>query len=469
MKHLFIFLVSSILLFFPTKLASQENTPHLKGKVKISITEGTFECDLTMNNIPRIEDYLIRLNAGMNVLHFRSKKPNDFVLGYDKSSQDSTSTGESLAYYFPDNTGKDKFLPEEIQFRYVGKFPVATDTIENYSRFDWKGNIAFNGFSIRADGTQSAWYPYIYDAKNDIGYDKMSYDIELICEDCETIYINGSQPIKSSSAKIINKKPYELALFCGNFDFVDDRNIIILNPQFSKDEIQQFSNWVSPFKKYYEQKLSIRSDQPPVFINTTPTAPNYGWLFVSYPTIMGIGYGRNGLGALFIEEHQRWYAHYIAHELVHYYFSTFKEFNSVLGDMISEGFAEYVSLKLVEDLLEIDLYNEKLEAKYRYLEDYETKPIAHIKSISDIEDRETFVYDYAPVIFLAIEKEIGKDKMWEWIKTILITDMELTNYDFLRLTLKSTLIDDEKFKLIEEEYFNNENSTENALKKLKNK
>lgn len=49
--------------------------------------------------------------------------------GFNKSEKDSTSTGESIAYYFSDNTGKGKFLPKELQFRYVGKFPVATDTI----------------------------------------------------------------------------------------------------------------------------------------------------------------------------------------------------------------------------------------------------------------------------------------------------------------------------------------------------
>jgi hypothetical protein len=152
---------------------AQENTPTLKGKVKISILEGTFECDLTIANIPKIQDYVIRLNSGMNLLHIKSKKPNEFVLGYRKSDKDSTSTGESSAYYFADNTGKGKFLPQELQFRYVGKFPVANDTIQNYTRQDWKGNIAFNGLSVRTDGRQSAWYPYLYDAKKDVSYEEM--------------------------------------------------------------------------------------------------------------------------------------------------------------------------------------------------------------------------------------------------------------------------------------------------------
>ena len=61
--------------------SAQENAPTIKGKVKISIKEGTFECDLTISEIPAIQDYVIRLNSGMNLLHMKSKKPNEFVLG----------------------------------------------------------------------------------------------------------------------------------------------------------------------------------------------------------------------------------------------------------------------------------------------------------------------------------------------------------------------------------------------------
>jgi hypothetical protein len=448
---------------------SQDNAPHLKGKVNISIKEGTFECDLTLSNIPRIKDYLIRLNSGMNLLHIRSKKPNNFVLGYDKSDKDSTSTGESSAYYFPGNTKNTKFLPEELQFRYVGKFPVANDTIDNFSKQDWKGNIAFNGMSVRSDGSQSACYPIKYDAKKDIAYDRVVYDIEFKCADCSTIYVNGNKPVSSNSAHLLSNEPQEMALYCGNYDVVDDGNIAILNPKFPDEKIKQFSILVSSYKKYYEQKLNIKFNQTPTFINTTPTSKKNGWLFVSYPTIMGIGWGRFGLAGIFEEKSQKFYKPLIAHELGHYYFGTVKVFNSELGDMMSEGFTEYMSLKLTEDIQEVTAYNEVLEKKYKNLKDFKPNPLSMIKSITDISDRETFVYDYAPIIFIAIEKEIGKKKMWEWLKNILETKAEFTNYDFLVSTLKNTLNNNKKSELIINDYFNNVNSTQNAIKKITEK
>ena len=458
-----------ILITLSTKMFSQDNAPHLKGKVNISIKEGTFECDLTLSNIPRIKDYLIRLNSGMNLLHIRSKKPNNFVLGYDKSDKDSTSTGESSAYYFPGNAKNTKFLPEELQFRYVGKFPVANDTIDNFSKQDWKGNIAFNGMSVRSDGSQSAWYPIIYDAKKDIAYDRVVYDVEFNCADCSTIYVNGNKPVSSNSAHLISNEPQEMALYFGNYDVVDDGNIAILNPKFPDEKIKQFSILVSSYKKYYEQKLNIKFNQTPTFINTTPTSKKNGWLFVSYPTIMGIGWGRFGLAGIFEEKSQKFYKPLIAHELGHYYFGTVKVFNSELGDMMSEGFTEYMSLKLTEDIQEVTAYNEVLEKKYKNLKDFKPNPLSMIKSITDITDRETFVYDYAPIIFIAIEKEIGKKKMWEWLKNIIETKAEFTNYDFLVSTLKSTLNNNKKSELIINDYFNNVNSIQNAIKKITEK
>ncbi len=450
--------------------AAQENAPHIKGKVKISIEEGTFECDFTLSNLPHIKDYLVRLNAGMNLLHFRSMKPNDFVLDYEISKYDSTSSGESHPYYFPDNTGKGKFLPRELRVRYTGKYPLATDTLENYSRHDWRGNIAFNGFSVRADGFQSAWYPYIYDAEKDVSYEEMTYDIEIECPDCATIYMNGNQPVKAQKTVLKSEEPYELALFCGKFDFVRNEKLILLNPTFSAENVADFSQMIGQFEQYYEKKIGIKFSEPPVFVNTTPTSKYNGWLFVAYPTIMGIGWGDFGLGGLFNNKADRdGFKQYFAHELGHYYFGTYKVFNSELGDMLSEGFAEYLSLKLVEDLQGKELYDKKIKEKMEYLDGYKTLPISKIKSITEIENREMFVYIYAPMMFVAIEKEIGKEKMWKWIKNILETKSEFSNYDFILETLRKTIQDEKKAQLIISNYFSAENSVENAVNRVKNK
>ena len=54
-----------------------------------------------------------------------------------------------------------------------------------------------------------------------------------------------------NAAKTIlkTKQPYELALFCGKYDIVHDGNLILLNPTFSKQDINDFSKIISQYKK----------------------------------------------------------------------------------------------------------------------------------------------------------------------------------------------------------------------------
>ena len=459
-----IFLVLTIILS-SIQLQAQEKAPMITGKVNISIKEGTFECDVTLSDIPHLKDYFIRLNSGMNVLHFRSKEPNDFLIYANKSWSDSTSTGESLAYYFAGND--EKFLPKSLQIKYVGKFPVVNDTIENYSRKDWKGNIAFNHNSLRTDGVQSAWYPVLYDIKKDKAFEKVRYDIKIVCEDCNTIYVNGSLPVKKQSAHFKSEIPQELTLFCGNYEYSKIDETYILNSDFTNEQINEFSSVINDYKKFYESKLNIPYELATVFVNTTPTSIKDGWMFVSYPTIMSIGW-QNGLEKVIEPEYQNFYRPFIAHELGHFYFGTYKVFNSELGDMMSEGFAEYLALQLTKNNIGKDVYEKMINKKIENLQEFkkEAIPFSKIKSQSEYLNRQLYVYNYAPLIFLAIEKEIGEKKMWQWLNTILKTKTTYTNYDFLTTTLKSTINNDQLYENIKYLYFESKQSIDNAENKI---
>lgn len=449
-------------------LHAQDSIPILTGKVNISILNGTFDCDLTLKNIPRIQDYYIRINSGMNILNFRSVAPNDFLL---RSSyvheEDSLSTGEAHAYFFKDNTGKGKFLPQTVEVKYVGKYPVVKDTLNNdYSRWDWKGNIAFNGYSVRTDGLQTAWYPYLYDIKKDKAYDQMKYDIELTCNDCSTLYVNGNLPVKGTRAHFKSDIPQQLSLFCGNYKVANVNGTYLLNPDIDEKQIEEFGNITNSYKKFYEEHLSIPYKQAITYVQTTPLSTRNAWLFVSYPTIFNIGYGQYGMKSFFDQKKGDWFKPYIAHELGHYYFGTYKVFNSDLGDMMSEGFAEYLSLQITKNLISDSIYNKKISDKITALKDFSAIPFFKIKSKSDYINRELYVYYYAPIIFTAIEKEIGEENMWKWLKAILEATTDFTNYAFLEQTLGSVLHDNEKLALIRSKYFDTDNSVENAKKLL---
>jgi hypothetical protein len=94
-------------------------------------------------------------------------------------------------------------------------------------------------------------------------------------------------------------------------------------------------------------------------------------------------------------------------------------------------------------------------------------PFAKIKSDAEYNSRQLYVYDYAPLIFLAIEKEVGNKKMWEWLNTLLTTPTKFTNYDFLISTLEQTLSNNKEYDFLKREYFESDKSLENAIAKLK--
>jgi len=463
-KKILLFLLSATLISHAGK--SQDTIPFLKGKVKLSITKGTIECDFILSDIPRIEDYVIRINSGMNIFYFKDLDYNNLIR-YDKSFTDTMSTGETNAYYFPaGNNGKSKFLPEKIQFRYVGMFPVIPDSTGEYSAEDWKGNLAFNGRSLRADGMQSAWYPVLYDIKNDRRYENLKYDIEIDCPDCNTIYINGSIPVKGAKAHLQSFIPYQLTMFSGNYEVSNIQGSYFLNPDISNKELQEFAAISNSYKSFLQEKLALPYKGNPVYIQTTPTSEKNAWLFVSYPTIVNIGRQEFGMKKFISKARADWSKPYIAHELAHYYFGTYKVFNSALGDMMSEGFSEYLSFIITRNLISDSVYNTKLRNKARALTGFEVVPFAQVSSKNDYNNRELYVYYYAPILFLAIEKEIGEENMWKWLNTLLNTKTVFTNYTFLKQTLANAINNAQLFEQIEKKYFSSARSIENAVEKL---
>src|SRR5690606_20241678 len=145
------------------------------------------------------------------------------------------------------------------------------------------------------------------------------------------------------------------------------------------------------------------------------------------------------------------------------YFGNYKIFNADLGDMMSEGFAEYLALQLTKELIGKEVYTKLIRTKIEDLKGFNPVPFGKVRSASDYNDRELYVYYYAPLIFSAIEKEIGEERMWEWLKTILMTPVRFTNYQFLVETLEKTLADNPKqLSAIKATYFETKHALKNA-------
>jgi hypothetical protein len=187
---------------------------------------------------------------------------------------------------------------------------------------------------------------------------------------------------------------------------------------------------------------------------------------VDYPTIFNIGRGKYGLKALFAKQTSDWFKPFIAHELGHYYFGTHKVFNSALGDACSEGFTEYLSLTLTKQLISDSSYQQKVADKLKRLKAFKAIPFAKITSEKSYNSRELYVYYYTPIILTAIQREIGEKQMWSWVRTILTTPTERTDYSFLVTTLSASLASQSQVKTIVARYFEDDQALANAIQTI---
>lgn len=440
--------------------------PHLKGEVKISILNGTIESDLEYSNLPKLTNYSIWLNTGLNIKYFRNAA-DDYNYYYD-SYYDDNKRSEAFQYYFPAKDKKQRFLPNDFKINYVGKFPVINDTLRASNSGDWKGNIAFNGESIRAT-EQSVWYPVLYDNENDIVLNKVTYDITINCEDCKTIYLNGSAPVYDTSANFKSDQPVSLIIFAGLFDFNKNKNTYFINTGITKEQENVLGSWTDKIVAFYQDKLEMPYGNPVTFLYSKPVTKNNAWMFVTYPTIAIIGKESYNVKSYF-EPNSNKLKNYssmesISHELGHYYFGTVINPNSDLRWFFLEGLTEYLALQTTKEVIGEDNYKNKIEKYLNNIKDFTPKSLSLLKN-NDIDN--TYRYDYTPLLITALEKEIGKDKVWNWFRTILNSDkLVKTDYSFFKNTLLKSGVSAKQFADFEDKYILSQTAKENVINSVK--
>ena len=458
MKH-YIFTMTFILL--STVIYGQEKIPKISGTIKISVENGTLDCDIILSDYSNLSNYLIRLNKGLNILNIESIEPEKFLLGYERELADSLQTYETISYYFPASVRGQKFLPSKLRFRYMGKFPVINDTItENNQRTDWRGNIAFKNSLLRLEGIQTAWYPTIYDIDKDYQYESSTYDIEIICEDCDRLYMNGNPPISGTKAHFKSEIPREPYMFVGKYNVQDAKNISILNADFSNNQVIEFDELNSKIINFFSGYTGMPYKEKIHWVQAYNTSKEKGYFaFASNSTFTLCGNPPGDLKSSFKQEIEGNFGVTIAHEISHYYFGSIKNSNSNLETIINEGFAQFFAIKYWSQSNDEFIKDGILEAIEWFEEpEFKFKPMLKFNSSDDTNDRETYAYYYQTAILFSIEREIGKEKMQKWIKLLLHGEESISDKEFFKTTLKKAVNNDKLYNNVVEKYLSG-NST----------
>ncbi len=448
----------------------QVKTPKISGTVKISVENGTLDCDITLSEYSHISDYLIRLNKGLNILNIQSIEPNKFLLDYEREISDSLQTDETISYYFPASEKGQKFLPSKMRFRYVGKFPVINDTIsENYQRIDWRGNIAFKNGLLRMEGLQSAWFPTIYDVQNNFQFDILKYDLKIICEDCEKIYFNGSVPVNGKNAHFISESPKEPYLFVGNYKIQYAKNITLLNADFTKQQVSEFNEINSKIIDFLSSYTNIPYKEKVYWIqayNSSIEKGNFAFASNSTFTICGSNPPNHDLIS-YVNSAKIKLQSMVPHEISHYYFGSLKKCNNDLEVIINEGFAQFLAFKYLSQFEDEDYIKEGVLESLDWFEepDFKFKAILEFNNSENTNDRQTYAYDYQTSILFSIEKEIGEVKMQKWIRLLLRGEEPISNKDFFKTTLKKAINNENMYNAVVDKYLTGNLTVEN-MKKL---
>lgn len=442
------------LLVLVFSLSSWAQTPHLSGKVEVKMATGQITCDFILSNIPDLgNDYQILLNKGFNIKAIKDAEGN--TLRYD-GFYNGKMKGEGLTYTpkIKDSVYRN---PKQLQISYTGAFPIYNDS---FNFIDFKGLIAFNGQTLRATD-QSKWYPVIYDVKNDRLLEQPTYDITVSTNLESTIFVNGDLPKKGPTARFTSTIPVAPLLFVGKYPIQQTNSAWFLNTKMNKKQLGIFEQNIAEMKRYYNKVLAIPYDTKNVFIEHSPIEKfNNGrsWGFVTFPTIAFAGIS---MGNMIDEKNNKLKDStdypFIAHEIAHYYFGNVLQPNATLMWFFLESTAEYLSVKASEEKFGKGFGAAYFKAATSNLKNYKVIPLPAIKDMNQIDAN--YRYKYGPLLLRGMEQMIGEKRTFDFLKTCLAANKELTDYAFFKRNALKSGITAQEWASYEKDYLLSENVT----------
>jgi hypothetical protein len=403
---------------------------HLEGSIDIDMPRGMISGDVCLSGLPELSSYTFVLNKGLNIHSIRDAAGK--ALGYD-GYEDGKMVGEGLLYTLQDSLP----APRTLCVRYTGAFPVYDGT---FNLFDFKGYIAFNGKTLRA-AEQSKWYPILYDPASERLSERVSYRLRVRCPACASVYVNGSRPGHPAGAgsevELTAASPYALLLLAGDFTFREMDGTLFLNSDISETAARQLGAGIATIQRFYEGYLSIPYGGKLVLMEHRPVRemkPKSGWAFVTYPTFAFAGIRLGDMvdpksGELTTEA-----LGFIGHEAGHYYFGSLLEPAGPYHWFFLESMAEFLSLKLVENVAGEEAYRKRVAELVENLAGASSlTPLDRVDEKTSLD--ESWRYLYGPLLLVALEREIGKEKMGSLLAAVVTAPAtEVRDYAMLRRT-----------------------------------
>jgi hypothetical protein len=385
-------------------MAYAQSPPRLSGRIETDPSTGVLRGDICLSALPPQQPYSFLLNRGLNIREVRDAatgRPIDYDGFYD-----ATGVGDATRYTLKGNAGAGGFCVS-----YVGAYPVYRVDAGERSENDWKGQIAFDGRTVRA-AEQTRFYPVVIDSATGAPLATVSYQLDVECRGCAAIYVNGSQPKAGPRARFSSSTPRQLLLYAGDFPFTSAGDIHFVGAGISSSDAGIIRSGIKAIADTHAAYLGIPYGDEPAYltfaaVSRRRTIGKSTWAFVTWPTIALDG--RIPFSQLLKEAGGRRVftpSSHISHEMAHYYFGTRYAPRGPLQWFLLESTAEFMAMKARRTLAGEAAYAELIRAHYKEAAAGEVTPLDSVREAEQI--GENYRYHLGPLLLIALEQYVGE-------------------------------------------------------------
>jgi hypothetical protein len=380
-------------------------TPHLEGQVEVDPGTGVMRGDLCLSRLPEQETHSFLLNRGLNIREVRDRgsgKPLEYEGFYE-----AVNEGDATRYTVEDSVGTRGFCVS-----YVGAYAVYRVDAGERSVVDWKGQIAFDGRTVRA-AEQTVFYPIVIDAATGAALSSVSYELEIACPGCPAIFVNGSAPTAGPQASFSSPLPRPLLLFAGDFPYRSAGGVHFVGATISSADANAIRSGIQTVAEAHATYLGVPYRDEPVYLTFASVSRDHQlgestWQFVTWPTIAMAG--RVPFSELLQEDGGRRVfvpGQGIAHEMAHYYFGTRYVPRGPLRWFLLESTAEFLALEAQRILAGEEAYARAVGAHLeKAVAAEELTPLDEVSEPGEIGG--AYRYQLGPLLLIALEGYAGE-------------------------------------------------------------
>jgi hypothetical protein len=427
--------------------------PHVEGELVLTMERGMLEGSLCVSGLAKADEYEFLLNRGLNLRAVRSSSDGDALAyqGFFNAVGEGDATRYSVSGPFPGQV---------LCVEYVGAYPVYDVDAGERSTLDWKGQIAFDGNTVRA-AEQARFYPVLIDPESGAPLERVSFDIRVSCSACDAIYIGGADPVVGQHrARFHSDDPRALLLYAGSFPVFSTEDAHFLGAEVSPRVSVAINQEVSVIARTLERLVGIEYDDQPTLLSFASVSREHDlgevdWAFLTWPTIALSG--RRPFAALMEErdgelrltpEKQM----LISHEMAHYYFGGRYMPRGPLMNFLMESTAEFLALLVIRELDGDARYETQLGLHYQQVASSTMVPLDQVERPPQLSG--DFPFRIGPLLLVVLSERIGEEVLMRALSTLILdSPRDLVAYSDFRSRLLAAGADKEALESFEKDCF----------------